>query len=364
MTTSVSVIALDVGGTRLKGAVVDASGAIVAEIERETGVARGPDAVVATVLDTLDTLRNRPEAAHVRAAGLALPGIVDSAAGLAVWSENVRWRDVPFGALARERLGLPVAVGHDVRAGGLAEWTLGAARGYDHALVVPVGTGIAAALVLDGRIVDGRGMAGEIGHINVGYDEPCACGGTGCAEAVASAAALTRRYARRTGGAAIDAEEIVRRQRAGDPAAAEVWSDAVEALSRALAAACSLVAPDVVVLGGGLSRAGDDLVGPLTTALHARLTFQVKPVLVTAALGHRSGCLGAALLARRLADRVADGLADGAIDESPAGGAIGMTEGPAGRTSERPSAGLADGPAQGAVEPPVETPADRRTGRT
>ncbi|AYY11685.1 ROK family protein [Actinobacteria bacterium YIM 96077] len=298
-----TVIALDVGGSRLKGAVVDAGGTAAATVEWRLTPEDGADAVVTSVLSALVNLRHHPAAAHARAAGLAVPGLVDTTSGRAIWSENLRWNDVPIRALAEERTGLPVALGHDVRAGGLAEVRAGAARGADHALVVPVGTGIAAAIVVDGMVIDGRGLAGELGHVDVGYDEPCACGARGCTEAVASAAAIARRYTRRCGLAVDGAADVLERKHAGDPDAEAVWAEAIDALSRALATACSLLAPEVVVIGGGLAKAGAELFDPLSDRLAGRLTFQDLPRIVPAALGDRAGCIGAAMMARDLVER-------------------------------------------------------------
>ncbi|MER8012584.1 ROK family protein, partial [Streptomyces sp. NPDC094149] len=193
--------------------------------------------------------------------------------------------------------GLPVAFDHDVRAAGTAEQRLGAGRGRRDVVFVPIGTGIAAALVLDGRAYAGEGWAGEIGHIDVGSALPCVCGGSGCLETVASAAAIGRRYAERTGRPARGAVEVAERLTAGDEDATAVWSEAVEALSTVLAATAGLVAPEVVLVGGGLSRAGEALLAPLRRRLDAKLTLQRRPQLQIAQLGDQAGLLGAALLA-------------------------------------------------------------------
>jgi glucokinase len=127
---------------------------------------------------------------------VAVPGIVDEAAGLAVFSQNLGWRDAPLRDMIAERTGLPTAFGHDVRTGALAEARLGAGRGCGDSLFLTIGTGISAALLLDGRPYSAHGYAGEIGHVDVGRSEPCACGATGCLEAIASAAAIARRHSR------------------------------------------------------------------------------------------------------------------------------------------------------------------------
>lgn len=285
------IVALDVGGTSMKGAVMDRSLERTATLRRPTP--RG-DAAVAAVLDTVGELvAQAPEA---EAVGLAVPGIVDDEAGVAAWSENIGWRDVPFRALIQERTGLPVAVGHDVRAGGTAEQRLGAARGARNSLVVPIGTGIAAAMVIDGHLCVANGYAGEIGHMSVGADEPCVCGGTGCLEAVASGPAVARRYARRT-GRETTADAVAALVAEGEPDAVAVWAETVGWLGTALAAATVLAAPEVIVIGGGLSRAGDLLLEPLADDIEARLTFHRRPRLTTARFADEAGCVGAGLWA-------------------------------------------------------------------
>ena len=223
-----------------------------------------------------------------------MPGVVDEQRGVAVWSENLDWRDVPFVAQLTERCGLPTVLGHDVRTAALAETRIGAARGMADVVYLSIGTGIAAGIVLGGRIHSGDGYAGEIGHTDAGHDEPCACGGRGCLEAIASAAAIARRYTARTGRPAAGAADVLR---AGDPDAVAVWDEALDALAAALAWIASVLAPEAIVIGGGLSQAGAALLDPLNARIPRHLTFQRVPRLVPAALGDRAGCVGAGLMA-------------------------------------------------------------------
>ncbi|MFB9239813.1 ROK family protein [Plantactinospora siamensis] len=347
------VLALDVGGTGIKAALVSPDGVARHTERHPTLAARGPAAVVDTIRTVAAGLA---DAARDRgwtpvAAGIVVPGVVNEATGVAAWSANVGFRDVPLRGLLRDHLGLPAALGHDVRAGGLAEARLGAGRGHDHVLFVAVGTGIAAAHVVRGSAAAGaHGAAGELGHLVVRPDgPPCGCGQRGCLEAVASAAAVARGYAARTGaqpagvqltgtqdagtqdagtqdagaqdagaqdagaqdagapeaaapvavagGPPITAAEVAARARSGDPAAVAVWRDTVDALADGLLAGQTLYDVSVIVVGGGLAEAGEQLLGPLRTALARRLTFHREPALVGAALGDEAGCLGAALLA-------------------------------------------------------------------
>src|SRR5690606_28629842 len=139
----------DVGGTGMKAALVGAGGELLHQARRATGRERGPEAVVAGILDFAADLHAHGTGRYGRpasAVGLAVPGIVDPGTGTAVYAANLGWRDVPLRALLTERLGgIPVAIGHDVRTGGLAEGRIGAGRGADRFLFVPLGTGIAGA---------------------------------------------------------------------------------------------------------------------------------------------------------------------------------------------------------------------------
>ena len=282
----VRVVAVDVGGTDIKAALVDGDAAELAA--RSLPTPRTP----AGIVDAIAALVG--ELGEAQAIGLAVPGVVDEGRGVAVWSENLDWRDVPFASLLTERCGLPTVLGHDVRAGAIAETRVGAARGMSDVVYLSIGTGIAAGIVLGGRLHAGAGYAGEIGHTPAGHDEPCACGGAGCLEAIASAAAIARRYTARSGRPVAGAREVVL---AGDPDALAVWDEALDALATALAWIASVIAPEAVVIGGGLSQAGAALFDPLSARIPRRLTFQRVPRLIPAALGERAGCIGAGLLA-------------------------------------------------------------------
>jgi glucokinase len=259
---------------------------------------RGPDQVLAAILATVDELAGAaPASVAVRAVGLVVTGIVDERRGMAVHSENVGWRNVPVRSLVEQATRLPVGFGHDVRAGTLAEWRLGAGRGLEDLVFVPIGTGVSAGIVVHGRLVTGSGYAGEIGHVDVGHGEPCPCGGHGCVEALASAAAIARRYAARAGRPVDGAREVAERMVAGDPVARRVWDDATGALALALAWTSVVLAPQAILVGGGLARSGGLLLEPLALALGRHLGVVRRPRLLPASLRDDAGVLGAALLA-------------------------------------------------------------------
>ncbi|MER5867501.1 ROK family protein [Kitasatospora sp. NPDC002040] len=292
------VIALDVGGTGMKGALLDRDLRPLATRRSPTPRRRGPDAVVDGIVETLVSLADDAALGGltVRRAGVVVPGIVDTERSVAVHAANLGWHELPLASVLERRTGLPVTLGHDVRAGGLAEARLGAARGVREALFVPVGTGIAAAIVHDGRLLDAGGYAGELGHLVVDpLGAQCACGARGCLETLASAASIAAAYAGASGRPVAGAAEVAALVTVGDRIAEAVWQRAVDALATALAAAVTLLAPEVVVVGGGLAESGELLLAPLRESLAGKLSFHRSPRLVAAALGDRAGCLGAGL---------------------------------------------------------------------
>lgn len=296
-----AVIAVDVGGTVIKGIVEASDGTELARLDRPTDAGRGADAVVANIDAVVDELAGRlPGDVRARALGVVVLGLVDSERGVALFSANAGWRDLALADHLASRHGLPVRIDHDVRAAARAELAHGSLRRVHNGLYVAMGTGIAGATVLDGALLAGStGMAGEIGHLTVVPDgETCACGLAGCLEAYAGAAAIARRYAvlRPEAGPA-DAREVIRRAQGTDHVAAYVWNAALDGLTTALTAYSMLLDPSVVVLGGGLSGAGDALVRPLERRLRERLGWHSAPRLTVGALGGDAGRAGAALLA-------------------------------------------------------------------
>jgi glucokinase len=294
------VAAVDVGGTRTKAALVTAAYDTVAVVTTPTpkDIATDIGGVVhATVTELLAMAAHDDRPARLVGCGVVVPGLVDELRGVGTFSVNLGWRDLPIRDPVASLLGVPTVVGHDVRAGLLAETRLGAARGARHALFLPVGTGIAGALLLDGAVISADGRAGELGHLVIDPAGPsCGCGAFGCLEVIASAAAIEREYAART-GTAVAADEIAVRTADGDPDATAVWARAVAALAQAIVATVTITGVDLVLVGGGLAESGAVLLDPLRAEVSGRLTLQRPPRLEQAALGVRAGCLGAACLA-------------------------------------------------------------------
>ena len=287
-------LAIDVGGTTVKGELVDRAGITLAA--ERTDTPRGDQALdaIGAIGDKLLTQAPGP----VTGAGVVVPGLVDPARGVATYSANIGWRDLPLVEPLSRRWQLPVRLGHDVASAAIAETTYGAGRGETDVCFVVIGTGVAAVVVSGGRLVTGHGgEIAEIGHLPVRPGTRCACGGDGCLEAVASASAIAASYRERTATPVSGAADVASRL-GHDPVARVVWQEAVAALADGLATLALVVAPELVVVGGGLAAAGDDLVGPLQRELERRTRVVSAPARVrTAELGARGGVAGAGLLA-------------------------------------------------------------------
>lgn len=299
------VIAIDVGGTGLKGAIINRQGNILVQENRLTRRERGSEAVTTSVLDfASDLVKKAREAlgAHsVVAAGVAVPGVVDESKGLVVAAVNLGWKDLSLRTLLEDRLGVQVIVGHDVRTASLAEGIMGAAQGSEDYLFLTLGTGVGAAVVLHGSLYIGvHGAGGEFGHMVVQPDGPlCLCGRRGCIETLASASAVVRRYrAMAQESEDITTVDVAKRAVEGDRVAEQVWSEAIEALSIGIANYVHLLDPERIVIGGGMADAGQILFDPLIAGLARQVTLEpVPPPVLPAALGNDAGYLGAALKA-------------------------------------------------------------------
>ena len=293
-----AAVAVDLGGTTIKGAVVAASGEFMRELSRPTPAAEGPDAVIGALLEVIAELRSGDDVAAV---GVVVPGAVDAGAGRAMFSANLGFRGEPLREIVAAATGLPALLEHDVRAAGVAEEELGASAGVDDYLLAVIGTGIAAVIRTGGTVVTGaNGVPGELGHIPVWPGgELCSCGQRGCLERYASAAAIARRYAAAGGDPGLSAVEVLAR-RDDDQRARRVWAEAVEALALAFSTVTLLLDPRLIVIAGGLSEAGEALLQPVTEELSRLVIWHARPEVRLSPLGGRAGLLGAALLAHRL----------------------------------------------------------------
>ncbi|MEV5091324.1 ROK family protein [Streptomyces griseoincarnatus] len=300
------VAALDIGGTKIAGALVDREGRILARAQRPTPAREDGDTVMAAVGEVIGDLAASPLWERAGAVGIGSAGPVDASAGTVSPVNVPGWRDYPLVAQVRDAAGgLPVALIGDGVAITAAEHWQGAARGHDNALCMVVSTGVGGGLVLGGRLHPGpTGNAGHIGHISVDLDgDPCPCGARGCVERIASGPNIARRALENGWRPGPDgdtsAAAVAAAARAGDPVAVASYERAARALAAGIAATATLVEIDIAVIGGGVGKAGEVLFAPLRKALteFATLSFVRRLAVVPARTGTDAGLVGAAAAA-------------------------------------------------------------------
>jgi glucokinase len=302
------VLAIDIGGTKMAAAVVDADGQVLSSDRIATLRSSSAD----ELFDSLETLSRsvvRAAGVGVDAIGVGCGGPMQYPAGIVSPLNIPAWRDFPLRARLSEAFGLPCVLDNDAKALALGERWKGAGRGSDNMLGMVVSTGVGGGIILGGHLLHGfAGNSGHVGHIIVWPDGPlCGCGAHGCLEAVASGSGLTRRLgtallsgvaSRLDAGAS--AAEIADAARAGDALAIELLRTAGEGVGRGIASAAALLDLELVVIGGSIALKAWDLIGPsLQSELtrSARLDFTRNVRVVQAELGDSAGVYGAARLA-------------------------------------------------------------------
>ena len=311
---------IDLGGTKIQAVVLDTRDEVLGDARRPTPTAGGPEAVAA---EMADAMADACAAAGVGPAalsgvGVGSPGVIDSAAGTVGQAGNLPDWDAPFPLSERlsTSIGAPVRLGNDVSVATMAEFELGAAREHGSLLGVFWGTGVGGGVVLDGELWEGRGAAGEIGHMVVKKDgRRCPCGRRGCMEAYAgrgSMEARARKLHNKGKGRKTELFKIMKTRgrdrltsgiwaRAlehGDKLAIEIVDEAIDALGNGVASAVNLLDVEAVVIGGGLGvRLGEAYARRIADAMQPHL-FVPTPAIEVAALGDLGGAIGATLLVR------------------------------------------------------------------
>jgi len=313
-------IGIDIGGTKVLGGIVDSSGRVL-DRQRRLTPSRSVRAVEDIIVELVDTLGRGHDVAAV---GVGAAGFVDASRSVVQFSPHLNWRDEPLRDALMSRIRLPVVVDNDANAAALAECRFGAGVGHRLVLCVTLGTGIGGALVIDNRVFRGaNGMAGEFGHMQMVADgHRCECGNRGCWEQYASGNALVRdarellladspvahRLRDMVDGdvSRLSGPLVTEAARAGDPLAAELLADIGGWLGVGLAGMAAAFDPSCIIVGGGVSEAGELLLAPTRMAFARSLTgrgFRVEPPILAAALGPDAGFIGAADMARSAARR-------------------------------------------------------------
>jgi glucokinase len=291
-------VGIDIGGTKIAAGVVDPDGEVLTR-----RVAPTPVADRQSLVDAIIGLGRDLAAEHaVDAVGVGVAGLVDRERETVRFAAHLPFRDEPLRGVLATALGLPVVIDNDANAGGWAETRFGAARGIQDAVFVAIGTGIGGAIITDGRLRRGwQGASGEIGHLIIERDgRSCPCGSRGCWEQYGSGRALLR-AARDAGLDVPHGAAVTEAATAGDERARRVLGEIGGWVGVGIAGLVAVLDPEVVVIGGGVSAAGDFLLEPTRESFRTYLTAQGRrpepPILLTA-LGPDAGLIGAADLAR------------------------------------------------------------------
>ena len=320
MSADAVTIGIDIGGTKVSGGVVDAHGRVLARARRDTPHRSSEPAVVEdTIVAVVDELLDAHEGAEPDAVGIGAAGFVSADRATVVFAPHLSWRNEPLRDRISDRIGRRVSVNNDANAALWAEHRFGAAYGHDEVVMITLGTGIGGGLLVAGRLARGRyGLAGEYGHTQVVRGGlRCECGNRGCWEQYSSGNALVREarsmiaarsplvseLAARVKGdpAGLTGPMITEAAREGDRTARELLAEVGDWLGRGIANLAAALDPELFVIGGGVSAAGELLLAPARERLATQLTGRgYRPVapIVGARLGPDAGMIGAADLAR------------------------------------------------------------------
>ena len=307
-------VGIDIGGTKIAGALVSESG----EIVRELKVPSPANDSVALQAAVVAMVKELSQGEEVLAVGVAAAGFIDANQAVVVYSPNLSWRNEPLKANLEADLGVPVFIENDANAAGWAEYRFGAGRGSHHMMMLTIGTGVGGAIVANGELFrGGYGIGGELGHTNlIPNGKPCGCGQHGCLEQYGSGTALlnaakelassgTQEGARLAELASAKGEltgaEVYQAIQEGDAGALRLLTELGTHLGFAVASFVAVLDPEILVIGGGVSAAGELLLKPIREAYLAHLPargFRPELKVVAAQLHNDAGVVGVADLAR------------------------------------------------------------------
>lgn len=294
------VIGLDIGGTKLAGGVLGPDARLLARRERPSRAEEGAEVSLGQVYEILTELVAQARGLGPLAGiGICAPGPLDPETGVIFNPTNMPgWINIPLADEVTRRFGLPCRVENDANGAGLGEAMFGAGRGFSRVFYVTISTGIGTGIIFDRRVYHGKnGAAGEGGHVSIDYRSPvrCNCGSIGCIEALASGTAIARR-AGEIFGRRMTAQDVAHTAASGDPLARQLLDETAEMLGAWLGSVVSLLDPDIIVIGGGVSRIGDPLFQKIRETMPQRTInpFAAQTPIVPAELQHDVGIFGAA----------------------------------------------------------------------
>lgn len=304
---------IDIGGTKIALALAEPGGAVIDKMRFPTRVADGPRAILGRVFEEIERMLEGC-GSRLGAVGVGCGGPLDRHRGLILSPPNLPgWDEFPIVSLFEERFGVPVRLDNDANAAALGEHRHGAGRGLKHLVYITISTGIGGGVIVSNRLVHGvYDGAGEVGHMTVLPDgPPCGCGGRGCLEALCSGPSIARRARERLAAGEesylssleqgeLTAQAVASASRAGDTMASKVWYDTIRYLSIGVGNIFHALAPEAVIIGGGVATAGEQLFEPLREQVRARVLMLPpdKINILQAELGGDSGTHGAVILAQ------------------------------------------------------------------
>jgi glucokinase len=295
----VDTLGIDIGGTKIGGAIVDEAGTILHRVFRPTP-ATDPDRIVEVCLEIVHELTGIADAG---ALGVAAAAFLDQKREKVYFAPNIAWRDFPLKARMEDVVGMPVRIENDANAAGWAEFRFGAARDARSMMMLTMGTGVGGALIDNGVLmIGGFGSAGELGHIVIEPDGLlCGCGNRGCLEQYASGTALMRIARETVGNPELSSDDLAELLIAGNALAHSALETVCDAMGRGIASLVAVTDPEVVVIGGGVARAGSvlsDLIQSRFLAHYPPAALRPVASIVVATMGNSAGVVGAADLAR------------------------------------------------------------------
>jgi len=305
------VVGVDLGATKIAAGLINPDNDIVQRAYAETRPAEGPQAAVERIAACIEELQAMLPAGETLAAiGLCCPGPLDHEAGLVLDPPNLTgWLNVPLQKMLEDRLGLPAPIEHDAKAAALGEFHFGAGRGSNDMIFIIIGTGVGAAIIINGQLYRGpTNSAGEIGHITVDMHGPaCSCGSNGCLEVFVAGPDLADRFRDAVQGldievpADLDGKKVADLAAQGQPQAIQVFQQAGQALGVGIAAMAHMFDISTYILGGSVPQAGDLLLEPTRAAVRYRAfgSIGARVTVVASPLGNDAGILGAGWVARK-----------------------------------------------------------------
>ncbi|AXI09461.1 glucokinase [Oceanobacillus zhaokaii] len=312
------LVGIDIGGTTVKLGFINTQGDILKKWEIPTNVANAGNGIIDDIWNSIQTEIDQEDMKNKTILGLGVgaPGFIDTKTGYVYVAVNIGWKNFDLAQQLKEKSGLPVFVENDANLAALGENWLGAGEQADNMIAITLGTGVGGGIIANGKALNGEnGMSGEIGHITIdpnGY--LCNCGRKGCLETIASATGIVRQAMEEINNntnsslaslyennGKLTAKDVFDLASKGDPACEAIVNRTMDILGLTIANMCTLINPSKVLIGGGVSKAGDQLLTKITVAFEKYALPRIKEAceIRIAKLGNDAGIIGGAFLVKQ-----------------------------------------------------------------